>query len=83
MKQTRQQIRDVMEIKLADLSALEEAEALRIGRIAIAAGLADKKIGVRDLKARFRQMADDFPSRRSGKLVAARKAARKGQVDGS
>lgn len=75
---TRNAIRQRQTELLDDLGALEEAEALRIGRIAVAAGLADQKISVREMKARFRHMADDFPARKSGKLVSARKAAGKG-----
>lgn len=61
--------------KMDELSALEEAEALRIGRIVIDAGLADVRATKTELKAGFAAMADRFPARTSSRILKARQAA--------
>ena len=61
--------------KLDDLSALEESEAQRIGRIVIEAGLADVRATKTELKAGFAAMANSFPARTSSRLLKARQAA--------
>jgi len=61
--------------KLDELSALEEAEALRIGRIVIEAGLADVRATKTELKAGFAVMANNFPARTSSRILKARQAA--------
>jgi hypothetical protein len=61
--------------KLDELSALEEAEALRIGRLVIETGLADVRATKTELKAGFAAMANRFPARTSSRLLKARQAA--------
>ena len=61
--------------KLDELSALEEAEALRIGRLVIEAGLADVRATKTELKAGFAVMANNFPARTSSRILKARQAA--------
>lgn len=70
-------IKQALETNLADIHALEETEALRIGRIAIAAGLADVRTTKAQLKKEFSALADTFPKRSGRSLVEARKIAAK------
>lgn len=71
------QLKRALETNLADIHAVEEAEALRIGRIAIDAGLADVRTTKAQLKKEFSALADSFPKRSDLALVAARKIAAK------
>jgi len=70
-------IKQALQTNLADIHALEETEALRIGRIAIAAGLADVKTTKAQLKKEFSALAESFPKRSGHSLIQARKIAAK------
>lgn len=75
MKKDLSERQKLYQRKLDELSALEEAEALRIGRLVIEAGLADVRATKAELKAGFAAMASNFPTRTSSRILQTRKAA--------
>lgn len=78
-----EKLKQALETNLADIYAVEEAEALRIGRIAIAAGLADVRTTKVQLKKEFSALAENFPKRAGLALIAARKTAAKRLASGN